>query len=192
MMNGRVIASERPGHSILEGKTTAVCDHLRLMLTCKSHPSQVANPLGVVSVLSAFNFPVAVYGWNFSLSFVAGNATIWKPSETTPLCAVAVTKIIAQVLEKNGIPGAVASLVTGGKYTGEAITESKDVDLGQYLSHASETPTQSLVLVSFTGSEHVGRIVGKTVQSRFGKILLELGGNNGTHSAKQISPLPFL
>ncbi|KAF9653685.1 aldehyde dehydrogenase [Thelephora ganbajun] len=141
MMNGRVVASERPGHSILE----------------------VANPLGVVSVLTAFNFPVAVYGWNFALSLAAGNATIWKPSETTPLCAVAVTKIIAQVLENNGIPGAVSALVTGDKYIGEAITESKDVDL-----------------VSFTGSEHVGRIVGKTVQSRFGKVLLELGGNNAS------------
>ena len=94
---------------------------------------QVANPLGVVSVLTAFNFPVAVYGWNFALSLAAGNATIWKPSETTPLCAVAVTKIIAQVLEKNSVPGAVSALVTGDKHTGEAITESRDVDLGQYL-----------------------------------------------------------
>ena len=94
---------------------------------------QAANPLGVVSVLTAFNFPVAVYGWNFALSLAAGNATIWKPSETTPLCAVAVTKIITQVLEKNGVPGAVSALVTGDKYTGEAITESRDVDLGQYL-----------------------------------------------------------
>ena len=83
--------------------------------------------------MTAFNFPVAVYGWNFALSLAAGNATIWKPSETTPLCAVAVTKIITQVLEKNGVPGAVSALVTGDKYTGEAITESRDVDLGQYL-----------------------------------------------------------
>ncbi|KAJ7094026.1 NAD-aldehyde dehydrogenase [Mycena belliarum] len=139
MMNGRVVASERPGHSILE----------------------VPNPLGVVGVLSAFNFPVAVYGWNLSLALATGNATIWKPSPTTPLCAIAVTTIIAKVLEKNGVPGAVAGLVTGGKGAGAAITESRDVDL-----------------VSFTGSEHVGRIVGKTVQSRFGKVILELGGNN--------------
>lgn len=82
-------------------------------------------------MLTAFNFPVAVYGWNFALSFAAGNATVWKPSETTPLCAVAVTKIVAQVLEGNGIPGAVSALVIGDKYTGEAITESKDVDLGR-------------------------------------------------------------
>ncbi|CAK5263764.1 unnamed protein product [Mycena citricolor] len=139
MMNGRVVASERPGHSILE----------------------VPNPLGVVGVLSAFNFPVAVYGWNLSLSLAAGNATIWKPSPSTPLCAIAVTKIISGVLEANNVPGAVAGLITGDKDAGEAITQSRSVDL-----------------VSFTGSEHVGRIVGKTVQSRFGKLILELGGNN--------------
>ncbi|KAJ6511341.1 NAD-aldehyde dehydrogenase [Mycena vitilis] len=139
MMNGRVVASERPGHSILE----------------------VPNPLGVVGVLSAFNFPVAVYGWNLALSFAAGNATLWKPAPTTPLCSIAVTTIIARVLEQNGIPGAVAGLVTGDKDAGAAIAESRDVEL-----------------VSFTGSEHVGRIVGRTVQSRFGKVILELGGNN--------------
>ncbi|KAH9947837.1 NAD-aldehyde dehydrogenase [Amylocystis lapponica] len=141
MMNGRVIASERPGHSILE----------------------VPNPLGVVAVLSAFNFPVAVYGWNLALSLAAGNATIWKPSHTTPLCAIAVTKIVSSVLEKNGVPGAVAGLVVGGKDVGAGIAESQDVDM-----------------VSFTGSEAVGRQVGKTVQSRFGKVLLELGGNNAS------------
>ncbi|KAJ7291180.1 succinate-semialdehyde dehydrogenase [Mycena rebaudengoi] len=139
MMNGRVVASERPGHSILE----------------------VPNPLGVVGVLSAFNFPVAVYGWNLALSMAAGNATIWKPSPTTPLCSIAVTTIVSKVLETNGIPGAVAGLVTGGKDAGVAIVESRDVEL-----------------VSFTGSENVGRLVGRTVQSRFGKVILELGGNN--------------
>ncbi|KAH7928382.1 succinate-semialdehyde dehydrogenase [Leucogyrophana mollusca] len=139
MMNGRVVASERPGHTILE----------------------VPNPLGVVGVLTAFNFPVAVYGWNFSLSFAAGNATLWKPSPSTPLCSIAVTKIVASVLERNGLPGAVSALVTGGKDVGEAVVESRDVNL-----------------VSFTGSEAVGRVVGKAVQSRFGKSILELGGNN--------------
>ncbi|KAI0317811.1 NAD-aldehyde dehydrogenase [Amylostereum chailletii] len=123
----------------------------------------VPNPLGVVAVLSAFNFPVAVYGWNLSLSLAAGNATLWKPSPTTPLCSIAVTKIVAGVLEKNGLPGAIAGLVTGGKDVGEAVVESKSVDM-----------------VSFTGSEEVGRKVGKVVQSRFGKVLLELGGNNAS------------
>ncbi|KAJ6612770.1 NAD-aldehyde dehydrogenase [Mycena sp. CBHHK59/15] len=139
MMNGRVVASERPGHSILE----------------------VPNPLGVVGVLSAFNFPIAVYGWNLALSLAAGNATIWKPSPTTPLCSIAVTTIISKVLEQNGVPGAVAGLVTGDKDAGAAIVESRDVEL-----------------ISFTGSERVGRLVGRTVQSRFGKVILELGGNN--------------
>jgi len=91
----------------------------------------------------------------------AGNATIWKPSPTTPLCSIAVTRIVSSVLEKNNIPGAVAGLVTGGKDVGEALVQSRDVDM-----------------VSFTGSEDVGRVVGKNVQSRFGKVLLELGGNN--------------
>ncbi|KAI0251827.1 Aldehyde/histidinol dehydrogenase [Lactifluus subvellereus] len=139
MMNGRVVSSERPGHTILE----------------------VPNPLGVLGVLSAFNFPVAVYGWNLSISMAAGNATIWKPSPTTPLCSIAVTKIVSSVLEKNDIPGAVAGLVAGGKDVGEVLVQSREVDM-----------------VSFTGSENVGRIVGKNVQSKFGKILLELGGNN--------------
>ncbi|KAH7882968.1 NAD-aldehyde dehydrogenase [Phlebopus sp. FC_14] len=141
MMNGRVVASERPGHTILE----------------------VPNPLGLVGVLTAFNFPVAVYGWNFSLSFAAGNANVWKPSPSTPLCAIAVTKIIASVLERNGLPGAVSALVTGGKDIGEGVVNNADVPL-----------------VSFTGSEAVGRVVGKAVQSRFGKTILELGGNNAS------------
>ncbi|KAL5514869.1 hypothetical protein ACEPAG_2185 [Sanghuangporus baumii] len=141
MMNGNVVNSERSGHSILE----------------------VPNPLGVVGVLSAFNFPIAVYGWNLTLSLAAGNATLWKPSPTTPLCSIAITKIVAEVLERNGMPGAVAGLVTGGKDVGEAITGSKEVDM-----------------VSFTGSEETGKKVANVVQSRFGKVLLELGGNNTT------------
>jgi len=136
---GRVLKSERPGHQILE----------------------VANPLGVVGIITAFNFPVAVCGWNFALCLAVGNATIWKPSPTTPLCAIAVTRIVADVLEKNGIDGAVASLVCGGTEVGETLVNDKGVDL-----------------VSFTGSERVGQIIGTKVQQRFGKVLLELGGNN--------------
>ena len=101
-------------------------------------------------MLSAFNFPVAVYGWcvgiavhiattyqtirNLALAFAAGNATVWKPSPSTPLCSIAVTKIVSGVLERNGIPGAVTSLVTGGKDIGSAIVESRDVDLGHLAS----------------------------------------------------------
>lgn len=97
------------------------------------------------------------------MSMAAGNATIWKPSPTTPLCSIAVTGIVSRVLEKNGIPGAVAGLVIGGSDVGAAIAESRDVEL-----------------VSFTGSESAGQIVGKTVMSRFGKSILELGGNNAS------------
>ncbi|KIK68352.1 hypothetical protein GYMLUDRAFT_256092 [Collybiopsis luxurians FD-317 M1] len=141
MMNGRVVASERPGHSILE----------------------VPNPLGVVGVLSAFNFPVAVYGWNLALSLAAGNATIWKPSPTTPLTSIAVTSVISEVLKKNDLPGAIAGLVTGGQAVGEAVVGSPAVEL-----------------ISFTGSERVGSIVGQAVVSRYGKSILELGGNNAS------------
>ena len=110
--------------------------------------------MGVVGVLSAFNFPVAVYGWyviyriictpyfanpalpfllrNLALSLAAGNATLWKPSPTTPLTSIATTKIIASVLEKNGIPGAVAGLVIGDRDVGEAVVQSEHVDLGTF------------------------------------------------------------
>lgn len=134
-----MLPSERPDHMIYE----------------------IPNPLGVVGILSAFNFPVAVYGWNFAVALAAGNATIWKPSPTTPLCAIAVTKLITPVLEANGLPGAAAALVCG------------DVDVGKAVVGSEAIP-----LVSFTGSEKVGREVGKAVMDRFGKTILELGGNN--------------
>ncbi|BEI85562.1 hypothetical protein CcaverHIS002_0509630 [Cutaneotrichosporon cavernicola] len=135
-----------------------ICDHaVGLSRSIQGHP----QPLGTVGILSAFNFPVAVYGWNFAIAFVAGNSTIWKPSPTTPLCAIAVTQIVQKVLEENGLPGAAASLVTG------------DIDVGKNL-----VASPSLPLISFTGSERVGREVGKNVQERFGKTILELGGNN--------------
>ena len=90
------------------------------------------------------------------------------------------TKIVAGVLERNGVPGAVAGLVIGGKDVGEAVVESQDVDLGKYVGILRELCPDAAFPVSFTGSESVGRQVGKVVQSRFGKVLLELGGNNGT------------
>lgn len=115
------------------------------------------NPIGVVGVITAFNFPVAVYGWyalkilclvgglhsqiefrNLSLSLAAGNANVWKPSPSTPLCAIAVTKIISGVLEKNGLPGAVSTLIIGGNDVGEAIVESRDIPLGK-ASPSSDT-----------------------------------------------------
>ncbi|XP_076645194.1 aldehyde dehydrogenase 7 family member A1 [Halictus rubicundus] len=119
------------------------------------------NPLGVVGVISAFNFPVAVYGWNSAIAMVCGNTMVWKGALTTPLVSIATTKIITGVLERNGIPGSVASLVTGGPDVGETIVEDTRVPL-----------------VSFTGSTNVGKKVALKVQERFGKFLLELGGNN--------------
>ncbi|KAJ2685383.1 Alpha-aminoadipic semialdehyde dehydrogenase [Coemansia spiralis] len=139
MLNGKVIPSERPGHMMME----------------------MWNPLGVVGVISAFNFPVAVYGWNSALSLVCGNAVVWKGASTTGLTSVAVTKILAEVLEKNGLPGALCSLASGGADIGNMMAKDKRVNL-----------------VSFTGSTNVGRKVALTVQERFGKSLLELGGNN--------------
>jgi aldehyde dehydrogenase family 7 protein A1 len=102
-----------------------------------------------------------VYGWNLALSLVAGNSTIWKPAQSTPLCAIATTKIIASVLEANSLPGALSSLLCGGGEPGATLVSDKRIDL-----------------LSFTGSESRGRQVGMTVAGRFGKSLLELGGNN--------------
>ncbi|KAK4058533.1 hypothetical protein OIO90_000695 [Microbotryomycetes sp. JL221] len=138
-IGGTVVPSERSEHFITE----------------------VANPLGVVGVISAFNFPTAVYGWNFALSFTCGNSTIWKPAPTTSLSAIATTKIIARVLEEHKLPGSLAALVCGEGEVGATLVNDKRVDL-----------------LSFTGSEARGRQVGAAVASRFGKTILELGGNN--------------
>ena len=102
-----------------------------------------------------------MHSWNFSLAFICGNATVWKPAPSTSLCGIASTKIIASVLEENNLPAGIAALVCGETEVGEALSESTQVDL-----------------LAFTGSEKIGKIVGSTVQNRFGKVLLELGGNN--------------
>ncbi|KAF4042083.1 Aldehyde dehydrogenase family [Phytophthora infestans] len=140
-LNGSVIPSERPGHFMMERY----------------------NPLkGHVGIVTAFNFPCAVLFWNAALSLVCGNTQIWKPSESLSLTSVACTKIIADVLERNGHPGAIASLICGsGAEVGEAMLHDK-----------------SMELISFTGSTKVGRHVNEVVSSRFGKTILELGGNN--------------
>ncbi|KAJ3128299.1 Alpha-aminoadipic semialdehyde dehydrogenase [Physocladia obscura] len=114
------------------------------------------HPLGLV-----VNFPAAVAGWNVALALITGNATLWKPAPSTPLTAIAITNIIHDVLRENNLPGALHTLVCGGTDIGAHIAASPLVDL-----------------VSFTGSTEVGRTVGSVVQSRFGKLLLELGGNN--------------
>ncbi|XP_076252104.1 aldehyde dehydrogenase 7 family member A1 [Rhynchophorus ferrugineus] len=139
MLSGALLPSERPGHVLLEKW----------------------NPLGIVGVISAFNFPVAVYGWNSAIAMVCGDTIIWKGAETTPLVSVATTKIIAQVLKRNNLPGAIAALCCGG------------VDVGKAMA-----ADEKIKLLSFTGSCKIGHEVGVAIQRRFGKSLLELGGNN--------------
>ena len=119
------------------------------------------HPLGVVGVISAFNFPVAVWAWNTALAWICGNVCVWKPSEKTPLCGIACQNIMAHVLKKNNMPDAICCLVNGDYKVGEWLTKDKRV-----------------ALISATGSTKMGRVVGAEVAKRFGKSILELGGNN--------------
>ncbi|CCI45303.1 unnamed protein product [Albugo candida] len=141
MLNGSIIPSERPGHFMMEQY----------------------NPLkGHVGIITAFNFPCAVLFWNAAISLVCGNTHIWKPSESLSLTSIACNKIITRVLERNGFPGAISSLICGeGLTIGEALIQDQRVEL-----------------VSFTGSTQVGRHVNQVLATRFGKSILELGGNN--------------
>lgn len=118
------------------------------------------HPMGVVGIISAFNFPVAVWSWNSMLAWVCGDVCIWKPSSKTPLCAIACQNIIKSVLERNEVPEGVSCLVVGNE-SGDLINNDKRIPL-----------------VSFTGSTRIGRHVSKTVAERFGNTILELGGNN--------------
>jgi aldehyde dehydrogenase (NAD+) len=119
------------------------------------------HPLGVVGIISAFNFPVAVWSWNSILAMVCGDVCVWKASEKTPLCAVACQRILQKVLQNNELPEGISCLVTGDYKVGEWMTTDKRV-----------------ALVSATGSTRMGKIVAQTVGARLGKTLLELGGNN--------------
>ncbi len=119
------------------------------------------HPLGIVGIISAFNFPVAVWSWNAALAWVCGNVCVWKPSEKTPLCSVAVQKIIGKVFAANAVPEGVSCLVQG------------DYQVGEWLAKDTRIP-----LVSATGSTRMGKAVNQTVAGRLGKTLLELGGNN--------------
>ncbi|KAL1132164.1 hypothetical protein AAG570_010121 [Ranatra chinensis] len=139
MYSGSIFPSERPGHVLLEQW----------------------NPLGVIGVISAFNFPLAVYGWNSAIAMVCGDTVLWKGASTTPLVSVATTKVLQEVLEKNQLPGAICTLCCGGPQVGEAMARDK-----------------RLPLVSFTGSTQIGQQVGVKIQERFGRSILELGGNN--------------
>ena len=119
------------------------------------------HPLGIIGIISAFNFPVAVWSWNVTLAWVCGNVTIWKPSEKTPICSIVCQKLITEVFEENNIPEGVSCLISGNHKIGELLSESKDIPL-----------------ISATGSTRMGRIVAEKVGARLGKTLLELGGNN--------------
>ncbi|WP_156920009.1 L-piperidine-6-carboxylate dehydrogenase [Comamonas composti] len=137
---GLTIASERPGHRMME----------------------TWHPLGVVGVISAFNFPVAVWAWNFALAIVCGNAVVWKPSEKTPLTALAAQALFTRAAKRFGeTPEGLSQVLIGGREVGEALVDSPDVPL-----------------ISATGSTRMGREVGPRVARRFGRSLLELGGNN--------------
>src|SRR5216110_1691162 len=140
MLYGLTIQSERPSHRLMEQW----------------------HPLGVVAVITAFNFPVAVWSWNAALAAVCGDATVWKPSEKTPLTAIAVTKIAERVCRETGVDPAIFTLLIG---------DSKTV--GQKLAADARIP-----LVSATGSVNMGLNVAKTVHGRLGRTIMELGGNN--------------
>ena len=119
------------------------------------------HPLGVVGIISAFNFPVAVWAWNAAIAWICGNVCIWKPSEKTPFCGAVCQEIMAGVLRKNNLPDGICSLING------------DYSVGEWMTNDSRVP-----LISATGSTRMGRIVGQKVAARFGKTILELGGNN--------------
>ncbi|HSP60151.1 MAG TPA: aldehyde dehydrogenase family protein [Ornithinimicrobium sp.] len=136
---GRTMPSERPGHRL----------------------SETWHPLGVVGVVSAFNFPVAVWSWNTAVALVCGDPVVWKPSERTPLCALAADALLGRAVREAGHPAALSQVLLGGPEVGEALAADRGV-----------------ALLSATGSTRMGRSVGPVVAERLGRSLLELGGNN--------------
>lgn len=126
------------------------------------------HPLGIVGIISAFNFPVAVWSWNTMLAWICGDVCIWKPSEKTPLCAIACQHIVNEVFEKNQVPDGVSCLLIG------------DYKMGEMLSQDVRVP-----LISATGSTRMGKKVGAAVGARLGRSLLELGGNNAIIVSRQ-------
>lgn len=136
---GLTMHSERPGHRMYEQW----------------------HPLGIVGIISAFNFPVAVWSWNAALAWVCGDVCVWKPSEKAPLSGIACQHIVGKIFAKHGMPEGISNLIIG------------DYRVGELMSHDSRVP-----LVSATGSTRMGKLVGKAVGERLGRSLLELGGNN--------------
>ena len=139
MLYGNTLHSERPAHRMYEQW----------------------HPLGIVGIISAFNFPVAVWSWNAMIALVCGDVCVWKPSEKTPLCGVACQRLLAEVIEANDLPPGISCVING------------DAAVGAFLTGDRRVP-----LVSATGSTRMGRAVGAVVAERMGKSLLELGGNN--------------
>lgn len=146
---GRTMPSERPGHRLME----------------------TWHPLGVVGVISAFNFPVAVWSWNTAIALVCGDPVVWKPSESTPLTALACDALLRRAASDVGSPDALHHVLLGDATVGETLVDDPRV-----------------ALVSATGSVRMGRIVGPRVAARFGRVLLELGGNNGAIVAPSADP----
>ena len=138
-LHGLTMHSERPGHRMYEQY----------------------HPLGIVGIISAFNFPVAVWSWNTALAWICGDVCVWKPSEKTPLCSVACQNIIANILKENDLPEGISCLINGDYMVGEFMTKDKRIPL-----------------ISATGSTRMGKVVASSVGARLGKSLLELGGNN--------------
>ena len=138
-LHGLTMHSERPGHRMYEQY----------------------HPLGVVGIISAFNFPVAVWSWNTALAWICGDVCVWKPSEKAPLCGVACQHIAAEVFANNNLPEGISCLINGDYKVGEFMTKDKRVPL-----------------ISATGSTRMGKIVAQEVAGRLGRSLLELGGNN--------------
>jgi aldehyde dehydrogenase (NAD+) len=145
-LHGLTMHSERPSHRMYEQW----------------------HPLGITGIISAFNFPVAVWSWNAMLAWVCGDVCIWKPSEKTPLCAIACQHIVAEVFQKNNVPEGVSCLLTGER------------EAGEWLASDPRIP-----LVSATGSTRMGKAVGAAVGARLGRALLELGGNNAIIISKE-------
>ncbi len=138
-LHGLTMHSERPGHRMYEQY----------------------HSLGVVGIISAFNFPVAVWAWNTALAWICGDVCVWKPSEKTPICGVACQNIAAEVFAENNLPEGISCLING------------DYKVGEFMTKDTRVP-----LISATGSTRMGKIVAKEVAGRLGKSLLELGGNN--------------
>ncbi|CAM3945128.1 aldehyde dehydrogenase family protein [Flavobacterium branchiophilum] len=138
-LHGLTMHSERPGHRMYEQY----------------------HSLGIVGIISAFNFPVAVWAWNTALAWICGDVCVWKPSEKTPLCSVACQNIIDEVIKENNLPEGISCLING------------DYQVGEWLTQDTRVP-----LISATGSTRMGKMVAQTVAARLGKSLLELGGNN--------------